>query len=134
MTIRFLNEPFVRRFATVMTVAFIMYAVVLGVIYMVSDDPQKMMMPAPLVVLVFAIALIFTSMFFVERGAVYPWSLVGGSIASLAITFIVTAIYGGVQYVLGNGFAGLGWDLLVYILAGCIISSVALITYIEQKL
>jgi hypothetical protein len=117
-----------------MVVALVLYAVVLGVVYMISDDPQKVMMPAPLVVLVFALALIFTSMFFVERGAVYPWSLVGGGIASLAVTFIVTAIYGGMQYMTGNGFAGLGWDVSVYLLAGCVISSVVLITYVEQKL
>jgi hypothetical protein len=117
-----------------MIVALILYGVILGVIYMLSDDPEKVMLPTPIVVLAFALSLIFTTMFFVERGAVYPWSLLGGGIAALAITFIVTAIYGGLQYIMGRGFAGLGWEISLYLLAACVITSVILITYTEQKL
>ncbi|RLG23516.1 hypothetical protein DRN76_05260 [Methanosarcinales archaeon] len=118
----------------VMLIAFVLYAVILGIIYMASDTPQKVMLPAPIVVLVFALAFIFTSIFFSNhRNVVYPWSLVGGGIVALGVTFIVTAIYGGIQYINGNGFAGLGWEVPLYLLAGCIISSVVLVTYLNQR-
>ena len=134
MTIKSLDNQFVRGFALVMLMAFVLYAVILGIIYMASDTPQKVMLPAPIVVLVFALAFVFTSIFFSNhRSVIYPWSLLGGGIVALAVTFIVTAVYGGIQYMNGNGFAGLGWEVSLYLLAGCIVSSVVSVTYLDQN-
>lgn len=117
----------------VMVVALFLYAMVLGIIYLASGKGERVMVPVPVLLLVFALALIFTSMFFVERGAVYPWSIVGGGITALGVTFIFTAVYGGIQYMKGNGFAELGWDTSMYILAACIIVSVVITTYIGER-
>jgi len=117
----------------VIVVALFLYAMILGLIYLASGETEKVVVPAPVLALVFALGLIFTSMFFVERGAVYPWSLIGGGITAIGVTFIFTAVYGGIQYVNGNGFVELGWTVSMYILAACIIVSVVMTTYIDER-
>ena len=133
MTGTLLNDRILRRFVVVMVIALFLYAMILGIIYLASGDTERAMVPVPVLLLVFALAFIFTSMFFVDRGAVYPWSLIGGGVAALGVTFIFTAVFGGIQYIIDGKFAGLDWNISVYILALCIIVSVVMTTYIGER-
>jgi hypothetical protein len=74
----------------------------------------------------FAIGFVLASIFYEKRGALYPWLLVGGAVTSLGVVFIITAMIGGIRYVMKEGFTGLGIDTVLYSLSICIILSMIL--------
>jgi len=113
--------------------AFIMVSVAYGITYIFNIDPY----PVPLhyVFFIFAIGFVIFSVFFEkERGAIYPWSLMGGAIASAIFTFIVTAAIGGIRYISEKGFTVLGTDTWFYSLSICIILSMILFNLAKHKL
>ncbi len=113
--------------------AFIMVSVAYGITYIFNIDPY----PVPLhyVFFIFAIGFVIFSVFFEkERGAIYPWSLMGGAIASAIFTFIVTAAIGGIRYISEKGFTVLATDTWFYSLSICIILSMILFNLAKHKL
>ncbi len=113
--------------------AFIMVSVAYGITYILEIDPY----PVPLhyVVLIFAIGFVLFSFFLEkERGAIYPWSLMGGAIVSAIFSFIVTAAIGGIRYISEKGFTLLGTESWFYSLSICIILSMILLNLAKHRL
>lgn len=114
--------------------AFIMISVAYGITYILEFKPPYPI-PPYYILLIFSIGFVIFSVFFEkERDAVYPWSLLGGAIASAIFTFIITAAIGGIIYISIKGFTGLGTDTLVYAISICIILSMILFNLARNKL
>lgn len=133
MDIKLESKHFVRELAVVGGIAFLMMiSTVYGINYMRKID----MFPIPpyLILLMFAIGFVIAPIFYEKRGAIHPWSLLGGAIASACIIFIITAAVGGMRYIWEKGFRGLDTDTLVYSLSICIILSMILLNLARHKL
>ncbi len=126
------SNDFVRVLATVGGMAFIMISTAYGISYIVEIDSYPL--PPYYILFIFAIGFVIASVFFEKRGAVYPWSLVGGAIASACIAFIITASIGGIRYVWGKGLGGLSTDTVFYALSISIILSMILFNLARHKL
>ncbi len=110
-----------------------MISVAYGINYMLEINLYPI--PPYLILFIFSIGFVIFSVFFEkERDAVYPWSLLGGAIASAILTFIVTSAIGGMRYIWEKGFTGLGTDTVLYALSICIILSMILLNYARHKL
>jgi hypothetical protein len=134
--VKFAPRDFTRVLSIVMGMAIlIMITVVYGINYIIKINPFPL---KPYVLLfIFAIVFVLASVFYEKRGALYPWFLLGGAVASACFVFIITAIIGGLRYVLEKGFTGLGTDTVFYSLSICIIlSMIIFIQYniIKEKL
>jgi len=113
--------------------AFIMVSVAYGIQYILESNPY----PVPLhyVVFIFAIGFVLFSVFLEkERGAIYPWSLMGGAIVSAIFSFIVTAAIGGIRYISEKGFTLLGTESWFYSLSICIVLSMILLNLAKHRL
>lgn len=120
MEIKIEYNDYARVLAIVAGIAFIiMISIVYGINYILKIDPFPL--PPYLILLVFAVSFVITTVFYEKRGAIFPWSLLGGAIASACLVFIITAIIGGVRYIAEAGFTGLGADTVFYALSICII-------------
>ena len=110
-----------------------MISVAYGITYILEIDPFPL--PPHYILLIFAIGFVLFSVFFEkERDAVYPWSLLGGAIASGILSFIITAAIGGMRYLWAKGFTGLATETLIYALSICIILSMILFNLARHKL
>ena len=108
-----------------------MIAVALGIIYLFDIG---LPLPAPVILLVFAIGFILGSVFFERRGAEHPWSLVGGAIASMGLTFLVISIVGGILFVASGGLDTIPKDTLLYSLSACLIVNMVTLNFASYKL
>ena len=117
--------------ATVMGMSLTMIAVALGIIYLFDTG---LPLPAPVILLVFAIGFILGSVFFERRGAEHPWSLVGGAIASMGMTFLVISIVGGVLFVATGNLSYIPVDTVLYSLSACMIVSMVTLNFASYKL
>ena len=117
--------------ATVMGMSLTMIAVALGIIYLFDTG---LPLPAPVILLVFAIGFILGSVFFERRGAEHPWSLVGGAIASMGITFLVISIVGGILFVATGNLSSIPADTVLYSLSACMIVSMVTLNFASYKL
>ena len=108
-----------------------MIAVALGIIYLFDTG---LPLPAPVILLVFAIGFILGSVFFERRGAEHPWSLVGGAIASMGMTFLVISIVGGVLFVATGNLSYIPVDTVLYSLSACMIVSMVTLNFASYKL
>ncbi|VVB85873.1 Uncharacterised protein [uncultured archaeon] len=138
MGIKLESNDFVRVLTVVAVMAFIMISVAYGITYMFESDsssfPNFPLEPY-YILFIFSIGFVLLSVFFEKvRDAVYPYSLLGGAIASAIFTFVVTAAIGGMRYIWAKGFTGLGTDTLVYALSICIILSMVLFNLAKHKL
>jgi hypothetical protein len=126
MEIKTESNEFIRPIAKVIGIAFIMMiSVVYGINYILKIDVYPI--PPYLILFIFSIGLVIASVYFErERGAIYPWFLMGGAIASASLTFIIMAAIGGIRYILEKGFTGLGTDTVFYAFSICIILSMIL--------
>jgi hypothetical protein len=114
--------------------AFIMVSVAYGISYIFVDHINFPIGPH-YILFIFAIGFVIFSVFLEkERGAIYPWSLMGGAIASAIFTFIVTAAVGGIRYIMKEGFTVLGTDKWLYALSISIILSMILLNLAKHKL
>lgn len=129
--VRFVPRDFTRVLSVVMGIAIlIMITVVYGINYIIKVNPFPL---KPYVLLfIFAIVFVLASVSYEKRGALYPWFLLGGAVASACFVFIITAIIGGLRYVFEKGFTGLGTDTVFYSLSICIILS--MIIYIQYNI
>lgn len=133
MPIDIKSNDFVKVSAIVAFMAFIMISVAYGITYILEINPFPVQ---PYYILfIFAIGFVLFSVFFEkERDAVYPWSLLGGAIASAILTFIITSAIGGIIYIWKKGFTGLGTDTIMYAVSICIILSMILFNLARHKL
>lgn len=123
--VKFAHRDFRRVLSIVMGIAVVMMlAVVYGINYIQKINPYPIV--PYVILLMFAIGFVLSSVFYEKRGALYPWLLVGGAVTSLGVVFIITALIGGIRYVLEKGFTGLGTDTVLYSLSICIILSMIL--------
>jgi hypothetical protein len=124
--IKFPTRDFINVLSIVTGIAVLMMiAVVYGINYIQNTNPPYPV-PPYVILLMFAIGFVLASIFYEKRGALYPWLLVGGAVTSLGVVFIITAIIGGIRYVMKEGFTGLGIDTVLYSLSICIILSMIL--------
>ena len=114
--------------ATVLGMSLTMIAVALGIIYLFDTG---LPLPAPVILLVFAIGFI---LFFERRGAEHPWSLVGGAIASMGMTFLVISIVGGILFVATGNLSTIHTDTVLYSLSACLIVSMITLNFASYKL
>lgn len=108
-----------------------MIAVALGIIYLFETG---LPIPAPLIILIFAVGFTLGTVFFDRRGAEHPWSLIGGAIASTALTFIVISVMGGILYAATGGISAIPLDTVLYSLSACMIVSMVALNFAEYKL
>ncbi len=117
----------------VVGMAIVMVSVAYGITYIRDINPY----PVPLhyVFFIFAIGFVVFSVYFEkERGAIYPWSLMGGAIVSAIVSFILTAAIGGFRYISDNGFKDLTTEIWFYTLSICIVLSMILYNLAKNKL
>jgi uncharacterized membrane protein len=113
--------------------ALIMISVAYGIAYIFEINPFPVHLH--IVLFIFSICFVLFSVFFErERGAEYPWSLLGGAIASGIFSFILTATVGGMLYLWQKGFTDLDIDTLFYALSVCIILSMILFNLAKHRL
>lgn len=132
-TIELKSNDFVKVLVIVVGMAFVMVSVAYGITYILEINPY----PVPLhyVFFLFAIGFVVFSVYFErDRGAIYPWSLMGGAIVSAIVSFILTAAIGGLLYISEKGFTVLGTDSWFYALSICIILSMILFNLAKNKL
>ncbi len=126
-----MDNYFLQTLATVLGMSLIMIAVALGIIYLFDIG---LPLPAPVILLVFAIGFTLGSVFFERRGAEHPWSLIGGALASMGITFLVMSIVGGILFVVNDGLSTIPTDTVLYSLSACIIISMVTLNFASYKL
>ncbi len=133
-TIKFESNDFVRVLTVVAGMAFIMISVAYGITYIFEGGWKEF--SVPYILLIFAVGFVLFSVYIEKKReeAVFPWSLLGGAIASAVVTFIINAAIGGMRYILKKGPTGLGIDTLVYALSICIILSMILLNIAKHKL
>gem|GEM_PF-573147 len=123
--VKFAPRDFMRVLFIVIGIAVVMMiAVVYGINYIQKIETYPVQ--PYIILLMFAIGFVLASVFYEKRGAIYPWLFVGGAVTSMGLVFIITAIVGGIKYVLEKGFTGLGTDTVFYSLSICIILSMIL--------
>lgn len=118
--------------AIVAGMAFIMISVAYGITYIFEEG--SMPIEPYYIMFIFAVGFVITSVFFEKRGAIYPWSLVGGAIASACLVFIITAAVGGIKYIWEKGLGGLSTETVFYALSISIILSMILFNIARHKL
>jgi hypothetical protein len=135
MGIKLESNDFVRVLTVVAVMAFIMVSVAYGITYIFEDGSIKFPIQPYYILFIFSVGFVISSVFFEKvRDAVYPYSLLGGAIASAILTFIITAAIGGMNYISDNGFKVLSSDTWVYALSICIILSMVLFNLAKHKL
>ena len=123
--VKFIPPDFTKVLSIVLSIAVLMMiTVVYGINYILNINPFPLQ--PYVILLIFAVVFVLASVFYEKRGALYPWFLLGGAVASACFVFIITAIIGGLRYVLDKGFTGLGTDTVFYSLSICIILSMIL--------
>jgi len=111
--------------AKVIGIAFLMMiTIVYGINYILKINPFPI--PPSVILFLFAIGFVIGSIIYEKRGAIFPWHLLGAAIASSGAVFILTAMIGGIRYILEKGFSGLGADTVFYAFSICIILSMIL--------
>jgi hypothetical protein len=123
--VKFIPPDFTKVLSIVLGIAVLMMiTVVYGINYILNINPFPLQ--PYVILLLFAVVFVLASVFYEKRGALYPWFLLGGAVASACLVFIITTIIGGLRYVVDKGFTGLGTDTVFYSLSICIILSMIL--------
>ena len=129
------SNDFVKVLAIVVGMAFIMVSVAYGIGYIFTDGDIIFPIEPYYILFIFSLGFVIFSVYFEkERGAIYPWSLMGGAIVSAIVSFILTAAIGGFRYISDNGFKDLTTDIWFYALSICIILSMILLNLAKNKL
>jgi hypothetical protein len=119
----------------VVGMAIAMVSVAYGIGYIFVDGRIRFPVEPYYILFIFSIGFVIFSVYFEkERGAIYPWSLLGGAIVSAIVSFILTAAIGGFRYISNNGFKDLTTDIWFYALSICIILSMILFNLAKNKL
>lgn len=131
---RLQGNHFVQAIAMSVMMALIMICVVFGVIYLLSPTGDNQI-PAPLILLVFAVVFIYGSVFFEkQRDVDKMYSMVGGVIVALVVTFILITLGNGLYYAFfDNGLTDIGFDKLLSSVAIGMIASMIAYNYLTYK-
>lgn len=131
---RLQGNHFVQAIAMSVMMALIMICVVFGVIYLLSPSGVNQI-PAPLILLVFAVVFIYGSVFFEkQRDVDKMYSMVGGVIVALVVTFILITLGNGLYYAFfDNGLTDIGFDKLLSSVAIGMIASMIAYNYLTYK-
>lgn len=129
-------NDFIKVLVIVLLMAFGMISIAYGILFMFKTEYGGPQFPIPpyFILLLFAIGFVLGSVFFEKRDAEFPWSLVGGAIASIVATFLLTAIIGGLKFIQRFGITNPGLDALIYALSACIIVSLIILNLAAHKL
>ena len=127
----YLDNYFIKTLATVTGMSLIMILVALGIVYLFD---KGLSLPASVILLIFAVFFTLGTVFFEKRGAIYPWSLVGGAIASTGITFLIMSAIGGIFYMASGGLSAIHLNTILYSLSACMIISVITLNLASYKL
>ena len=116
--------------------AFAMFSVAYGIAYIFDDGSIRTPIEPYFILFIFAVGFVIFSVYIEKKrqDAVYPWSLLGGAIASGVFTFIITAAVGGVRYLWEKPFTEMDTGILFYALSVCIILSMILFNLARHKL
>ncbi len=129
------SNDFVKVLAIVVGMASIMVSVAYGIGYIFTEGIVRFPIEPYYILFIFSLGFVIFSVYFEkERGAIYPWSLMGGAIVSAIVSFILTAAIGGFRYIYDNGFKDLTTDIWFYALSICIILSMILFNLAKNKL
>ncbi|TAN38112.1 MAG: hypothetical protein EPN24_05960 [Candidatus Methanoperedens sp.] len=133
-TIELRSNDFIKVLAIVVLIASVMVSVAYGIQYII--DTNQIPIPLHYIVFIFAIGFVVFSVYFEkERGAIYPWSLLGGAIVSAIFSFIVMAAIGGILYIISvRSLIDIGTESWFYALSICIILSMILFNLAKNKL
>jgi len=133
-TIELKSNDFIKVLAIVVLIASVMVSVAYGIQYII--DTNQIPIQLHYIVFIFAIGFVLFSVYFEkERGAIYPWSLLGGAIVSAIFSFIVMAAIGGILYIISvRSLIDIGTESWFYALSICIILSMILFNLAKNKL
>lgn len=135
MGIKLESNDFIRVLAVVVIMAFVMISVAYGITYIFENGSINYPIEPQYILFVFSIGFVILSVFFEKvREAIYPYSLMGGAIASAVLTFVIIAALGGMRYIWSNGFRLLNSEAWIYALSICIILSMVLFNLAKHKL
>ena len=124
--------------------ALVMLGIALGIIYI--SVARRSPIPLYLVLMIGAISFIMGSAFFDSRGADQVKSLIGGGVIALSSTFTITAMIGGVLYILhindiikdnlGESLKETypGWGAMISMLAVCMVASMIILEFVLYRL
>ncbi len=126
------DNPFVRALSISISMAIFMIGVALGIMQIFSTGSSPM--PISFILLIFAIIFIIGSVFFESRDVDQVNSMVGGLIISFVLTFSILSFFGGIDFILNDGIAVLGWDRMVSALAVCMIASMLIIKILSYRM
>jgi len=111
--------------------ALVMVGIAFGIIYMFESENSPIH-PA-FVLMIGAISFIMGSAFFNSRDANQLKSLVGGGAIGISSTFVIVSIAGGIKYVYDPS-DGPNWEMLVSILAVCMVASTIILEFVLYRL
>lgn len=126
------ENPFAQAIAISTSMALFMIGVAMGIMTMLSTKSTPL--PFAVILLIFAVIFIASSVFFENRGADHVGSLMGGGIAGFALTFAIIAFFTGISFAAQGGIQGIGWERMVSALAICMISSMLIIKVVKYKI
>ncbi len=125
------ENPFAQAMVLSTSLALFMIGIAMGIMALLSTKSTPL--PFAVILLIFAVIFIASSVFFENRGADHIGSLMSGIITAFAITFAVTAFFTGISFAAQGGIQGIGWERMVSALAICMIASMLMIRTVKYK-
>jgi len=109
-------------------IAFLMLAIAFGLIYM---DVEGTPIPDQYLLLIFALTFIIGSVFFEKHNFNRITSLIYGGLFSASATFVITAVVGGLRYVINEDLPES--SVIISALAVCMIISMVIINLLTYE-
>lgn len=125
------DNPFFQAIGVSFAMAVFMIGMAMGIMQMVSTQVSPI--PMALILLIFAVIFIISSVFFERRGADQMGSLAGGGFVSVVATFALISFFGGITFALTENFLSIGWEKLVSALAVCMIASMLIVKFLSYQ-
>ena len=110
--------------------AFLMICIAFGLMFIFEKGAP---IDYPYILLIFALSFIIGSVFFEKKMANRLFSLFYGSLASLFVTFILTAIVGGIRFVADRDLDLPETEIIISSLAICMIISMVIINLLAHE-
>ncbi len=117
-----------------LVIIFLAAGAMVSVAYGVTDMYTKWSIsPVPFYValLLFSIGFMISSVFFEKRDAEFPWSLIGGAVASSCATFLITAAVVGIADLKAQGIVNVNF---AYAFSVSMILSTVIVHLVKHRL